>query len=136
VARILLCRTSQLKTGFVHADYLPITTSSILTSVQVQLPQTSNTPLRQVGQRTLAGNFQDVYHPATITLTWNTERAVAEALFLRLLVYFQKRAAAVLNFAAAEVHADALSYVSGASISTQGLNPTQYSLDLTFLNCP
>jgi hypothetical protein len=134
--RVFMGRTSRLKASFINTNYLPDPDKSILTSVQVSIPQTSNTPIRQVGQRALAGNYQDLYHPATISLTWWTEHAEAERMFLVALPYFRQRAGAVISFTSAAIGINAFSYLSGASFQTQGMEPSQWSLELTFLNCP
>lgn len=127
-------RTSRLKANFLHPDFIVNADDSVLTSVQVSYPQSSNTPLKQVGQRELAGSYSYLESIATVELTWVTEYDEGKRVFLRALQHFQNKSNGIVKN---PVLTDNIFVcLTGMRFSTTGLNPSQFGYTMLFMNCP
>jgi hypothetical protein len=126
-------RTCRLKSGFINEAFLPATSNSILTSVQVNVPQVSNTPIKQVTQRALAGNYQYIELTANVEFNWLTSYTEGLLRFHRVLQHFREKSGGIVKNPI--ITQNMFGYLEGSSLRISGLNPIQFSMSLTFLNC-
>lgn len=140
IGKILLARTSKIRSGFISSDfqttYFPDQNLSALINVSVQVPQSQVTNIKQVGSRKPGGVYHYGFQPATINMRWVCDRVEADLKFRRALTYFQSKVNGIVEFGGNEILPNTFSFISSISLDVQELNPANFEIGMTFLNIP